>query len=164
MSGSRIHRQTRDHESSSANSHEKFSSSRQECLSFGAEQPLSGSFDDASLIRGVLIQSIKKSGKSRVAIAEEMEYLLARTVTEKMLNAFTAESRDDRRWPAEFDRAFCKATGDSTLLACRAQLAGLHVITEEDKLLMDLGRAHLIRCQAEEQIAVLQRRLHGRVA
>ncbi len=116
------------------------------------------------MIRGVLIQAIKRSGKSRAAIAEEMEFLLARPVTEKMLNAFTAESRDDRRWPAEFDRAFCRATGDDTLLACRARLAGLHVITEEERLLMELGRQYLMRNQAEEQIAILQRRLHGRVA
>ena len=93
-----------------------------------------------------------------------MEFLLARTFTEKMLNAFTAESRDDRRWPAEFDRAFCKATGDNTLLACRAEMAGLHVITDEEMLLLDLGRQHLLRSQAEEKIALLQKRLHGRVA
>lgn len=87
---------------------------------------------------------------------------MARTVTDKMLDAFTAESRSDRRWPAEFDRAFCKATGDNTLLACRAELAGLHVITEEEHLVLELGRAFLQRNDADEQIALLQKRLHGR--
>ena len=91
-----------------------------------------------------------------------MSYLLAKSVTDKMLDAFTAESRNDRRWPAEFDRAFCEATGDDTLLRCRAEMAGLHVITEEERLLLDLGRQFLMRSQAEEQIAILQKRLHGR--
>jgi hypothetical protein len=81
-----------------------------------------------------------------------------------MLNAFTAESRDDRRWPAEFDRAFCMATGDDALLCCRAEMAGLHVITEDEKNLLELGRQYLLRLQADEQISILQRRMHGRVA
>jgi hypothetical protein len=141
---------------------QNFASSEQESLSFDSDVVPSGSLDDSSVIRGVLIQSIKRSVKTRAAIAEQMEYLLARTITEKMLNAFTAESRDDRRWPAEFDRAFCKATGDNTLLACRAEMAGLHVITDEEKMLLELGRQFLLRNQADEQIALLQRRLHGR--
>ena len=141
----------------------KNSVSFQNCLAFEAAETLPGSFDDASVIRGILVQSIRRSGRSRAAIADDMTYLLARTVTEKMLNAFTGD-RDDRRWPGEFDRAFCKATGDNALLACRAQMAGLYVITEEEKLLLDLGRQYLLRNQAEEQISLLQRRLHGRIA
>ncbi len=146
-----------------ANSAKKITATKQVEISFASESVQSGSFDDAAIIRGVLIQSIKRSGKSRAAIAEEMEYLLARTVTDAMLNAFTAD-REDRRWPAEFDRAFCKATGDNSLLACRAEMAGLHVINDEEKDLMELGRQFLLRSQADEQIALLQRRLHGRVA
>jgi hypothetical protein len=148
---------------SSDSSKQKITDTRQECLNFRAGDVLPGSFDDASTIRGILVRSIKYSGKSRAAIADEMSFLLGRKVTDKMLNAFTGE-RDDRRWPGEFDRAFCKATGDSALLAFRAQLAGFHVITGDQKLLMDLGRQFIIRTQAEEQIAILQRQLNGRVA
>ena len=133
-------------------------------MGFDVDAGLPGSFDDASVIKGVLVQVMKRSGYSRATIADRMSYLLGRTVTEKMLYAFTGESRDDRRWPAEFDRAFCEATGDNTLLRCRAERAGLHVIDQSQMDLLELGRAFLQRTQAEEKIAKLQARLSGRAA
>ena len=125
--------------------------------------PAPGSYDDSCLIRNVLIQSIKNCGKSRAQIAEEMELLLDRPITLRMIDGFTADSRSDRKWPAEYDRAFARVTGDDSIIACRAEMAGLHVISAEQKLLLDLGRQFLIRDQAEEQIAILQKRLHGRI-
>jgi len=163
MNSSRSQYSSREPIESSADFGPKISGTRQTEMTFALDTVRPGSLDDSSVIRGVLIQSIKRSGKSRAAIAEEMELSLARTVTDKMLDAFTAESRNDRRWPAEFDRAFCAATGDNTLLACRAEMAGLHVIDDDEYLLLDLGRQFLIRSQAEEKIALLQKRLHGRI-
>ncbi len=143
-------------------SEERISSSEQVPLSFEQPAVQAGSMDDAGIIRGVLLQSIRNSGKSRAAIADEMSFHLARTITEKMLNAFTAESRDDRRWPAEFDRSFCAATGDDTLLRCRAEMAGLHVIDDRQRDLMELGEQYIARQRADEQILLLQQRLNGR--
>jgi hypothetical protein len=156
-------RRANDH-LSSENVEDNFSVSQQTLMSFDHENILPGSYDDTAVIRGVLLESMKRSGLTRAAIADEMSFLLGRQVTEKMLNAFSAESRGDRRWPAEFDRAFCKATGDNTLLTCRVKLAKLHVIDEHQMDILELGRAFLRRSQADEKIALLQRRLAGRTA
>lgn len=128
---------------------------------FAPESVQPGSLDDSKMIREALICAIKRSGKTRVAIAEEMQYLLGRPVTEKMLNAFTAESRDDRRWPAEFDRAFCQATGDYSLLIDRVQATGLRVISSEEEKLLDLGREYLRRKRAEQKIKALESDFDG---
>ena len=75
-----------------------------------------GSMNDAALVRQVLTESMRLSNKSRAQIADEMTYLCGRPITERMLNAFTAESREDHRFPSELERAFCKATGADRLL------------------------------------------------
>ena len=121
-----------------------------------------GSLNDAHLVRAVLTEVIRACGKSRATICEEMTYLSGQEVTERRLNGFTAESKEDFRWPAELDRAFCTVTGDTRLLTCRVELHGLHVITADEMELLELGRAFLKRTQSEDQIALLQRRLHGR--
>ena len=52
---------------------------------------LPGSLNDCHVIRALLVEAIKKSGKSRAAIADEMSYLVGREITERQLNGFTAE-------------------------------------------------------------------------
>ncbi len=105
---------------------------------------------------------MRHCGLSRTVIAENMSYLLGKTVTEGMLNAFAAESRDDRRWPAEYNRAFCGATGDDTLLRVQPEMSGLHVIDDAQMELVELGRAHLQREEAEDRIDQLKKSLTRR--
>jgi hypothetical protein len=124
---------------------------------------LPGSMNDASVIRGLITEVIRVSGKSRAQIAEEMSYLVGREVTERMLNGFTAESKDDYRWPAELDRAFCTVTGDTRLLTCRVELFGLYVIGDEEMELLELGMAFHQKATAEAKIEMLQKRLSGRL-
>lgn len=133
-------------------------------LAVSAEQPaevLPGSMNDGALVRQVLIQSIRRSSKSRTQIAEEISSLCGYQVTETSLNKFTAESRTDYRWPGELDRAFCRATGDDTLLKVRAELAGYRVIGGHEIHLLELGREYLRQQRAAEEISILQHRLAG---
>lgn len=116
---------------------------------------------DAALVRGVVADTIRRSNKSRGQIAEEMTYLVGREITERMLNGFTADSRDDYRWPGELDRAFCFVTGDNRLLRCRAELAGYKVISQDEAALLELGRQYLIRQRATTQIDLLEKSLAG---
>jgi hypothetical protein len=109
-----------------------------------------------------MAESIRISGKSRVQIAEDMTYLVGRKITERMLNGYTAESQEDYLFPAELTRAFCIATGDTRILRCIAEMQGLRVISEDEAELIELGRAFLQRNEAQEQIELLQKRLHGR--
>jgi hypothetical protein len=117
--------------------------------------------NDAALIRSIVADAIRKSSKSRAQIAEEMTYLVGREITERMLNGFTADSRDDYRWPAELDRAFCEATGDDRLLRCRVELAGYRVISQQEAEILELGRQYLMRQRAADNLAALEKRLGG---
>jgi hypothetical protein len=91
-----------------------------------------------------------------------MTFLTGRKVTERMLNGYTAESKEDYLFPAELTRAFCVATGDTRVLHCLAELNGFRVVSSEEAELIELGRAFLKRNEAQETIDLLQKRLHGR--
>jgi hypothetical protein len=161
MNSSRPQSRTRLAAKSTENNGQFFGVIQQLALPLDRQTAIPGSLDDRAMIRGVLTEVIRGCGKSRAQIADEMSYLAGREVTERMINGFTAESKEDYRWPAELDRAFCVVTGDSRLLTCRAELAGLRLIDSEEMELLELGRAFLQRSQAEEKIALLQRRMQG---
>jgi hypothetical protein len=128
----------------------------------GPSTAIPGALDDANVVRGVLVDTVRRCSKSREQIVEVMGFALNQEITVRQLNSWTAESREDCRFPAEFDRAFCYATGDDRLLRCRAELAGYKVIGAAESDLMELGRQYLIRQRAAEQVALLEKRLQGR--
>lgn len=122
---------------------------------------LPGSLNDDSLVRGLISDAIKRSGKSREQIADEMQDALAVAVTARMIASFTAESKELHRWPGAWDRAFCAVTGDFRLLRCRVELAGYIVITQTESELLNLGREYLRQKRASENVALIERRLAG---
>lgn len=129
---------------------------------YGApENAADGSMDDGPLVRHTLATSIKTSSRSRAQIAEEISRLTGRRLTEISLNKFTAETRTDYRWPAELDRAFATATGDDSILRCRAEQAGYHVVTSDEYALLELGRQYLTQKRAAQMAAELEKRLAG---
>jgi hypothetical protein len=138
-----------------------FAVREQQSLFQSAADLHSGCMDDSGLVRKVLIESIRKCGKSRTQIAEEISFLAGRKITEISLNKYTAESRSDYRWPAELDRAFCHATGDNALLRCRAELSGYRLIQANEIELLELGREYLRQKRANERVQLLEKRLSG---
>jgi len=118
--------------------------------------------NDEALVRRTLVDSIQRSGKSREVIAEELTSLVGRKVTARMIMAFTAESKELHRWPAEWDRAFCQVVGDQSLLVCRVQAAGLKVISPSEYIMLQLGRACMRRARAQSEIDRLLQGLLGR--
>jgi hypothetical protein len=124
---------------------------------------LSGSFNDQYLVREVIIAAMKNSGKSRAQIADELSFLLSTSVTERMLSAYAAESRDDHKFPMQFARALAEVTGDIRVLTCPVEKAGLHVIDEEEKKLLELGRQVVLQAKAQAEIARLKSEIDGGV-
>lgn len=155
------HHAARTSHGSTAKNAQTFTGNSQPDLFERGDTPLPGSMNDAALIRSIVADAIRKSSKSRAQIAEEMTYLVGREITERMLNGFTADSRDDYRWPAELDRAFCEATGDDRLLRCRVELAGYRVISQQEAEILELGRQYLMRQRAADNLAALEKRLGG---
>ena len=118
-------------------------------------------FDDAYLIRQVITKAMAQSGKSRAQLADEMSCLLGSVVTERRLNGFAAESREDLLFPAQFARAMAEVTGDTRILTCLVEKAGFAVITAEEKLILELGRQVLAQQNSEAGIARLKQELAG---
>lgn len=122
---------------------------------------LPGALNDDLLVRTVVTDSIKRSSLSREQIAERMTAFLGLKVTARMITAFTAESKELHRWPGAWDRAFCAAVEDDTLLKCRAEAAGYRLIRGEEIQLLELGRQYLRRKRATEETELLEARLRG---
>jgi hypothetical protein len=120
-----------------------------------------GALNDDLLVREVITNSIKRSGKSREQIADEMSRGLAIAVTARMISSFTAESKELHRWPGAWDRAFCAAVADDALLKCRVELAGYQVIDTAEAQLLALGREYLRQKRASAQVEILERQLQG---
>ena len=120
-----------------------------------------GSMNDAGIVRAALVEAIRTCGKSREQLADEMSTLTGTEVTARRINAFTAESREDYRFPSELARAFCEATGDFSLLKRLAELAGFHLVTQTEYELLRLGREYLKQKRANENVALIERSLVG---
>ena len=120
-----------------------------------------GSMNDAAVVRSVLIESIRGSGKSRETLADEMSSLTGTEITVRRINGFTADSRDDYRFPLELARAFCVATHDFTLLRRIAEMAGFNLIDAAGIDLLELGTEFLRQKRASEKVAALEARLRG---
>jgi hypothetical protein len=123
--------------------------------------PEPGSGLDASLVRTALVEAIRACGKSRAQLADEMSLLTGTEVTVRRLNAFTAASREDYRFPAELLRAFCFATGSFLLLRRLVEQSGFSMITLAERDLLNLGRECLKRDRSTKKVSMLKRRLEG---
>ncbi|QHN04402.1 hypothetical protein FTO74_14295 [Granulicella sp. WH15] len=117
--------------------------------------------NDEAVIRGIVTETIRHCSKSREVIAQEMTTLLGERVTARMLNSYTSEAAEKHRWPAQYTRALCHATGDWRLVRCISERAGFHLITKAEAKLFELGRQYLIEKRAAQTIAALERELAG---
>lgn len=66
-------------------------------------------------IREAIKKAIRASGKSRQQIASELAARLGRSVTVRMLDDFTAPSKERSRFPASWIAAFCDITSNRAL-------------------------------------------------
>jgi hypothetical protein len=116
---------------------------------------------DAHIVRAALVDAIRGCGKSRETIADEMSALSGVEITVRRLDGFTAESREDLRFPMELARAFCVVTGDTNLLRSVVAGLGLQLINAVEWDLLNLGREYLKQKRATEKARLLEQRLSG---
>ena len=105
---------------------------------------------DATLIRKLVTSEIKRSSLSCTQIAEQMGKLLGIQITERMITAFTADSKELHRWPAEFDIAFCEVVGSYRLMSERIKRAGFSMIGPKEERWIALGKAWEQKRRAEQ--------------
>jgi len=102
-----------------------------------------GSLNWDGELRAALAEAIKQSDKSRAEIAAAMEDALGADpnypVSVSTLDAWTAPSRTDWRFPLLYLAAFIEATGAAWLLARLASKSGHQVVTGEAAIGAELG-------------------------
>jgi hypothetical protein len=94
--------------------------------------------------RAALNKAIDECGFGRGNIAIEMERLLggdpSYPVSVALLNAWTAPSKTDYRFPLTYLPAFIRATGATWLLDVLAGKCGCVTLTGEEQHLVEIGR------------------------
>ena len=84
--------------------------------------------------------AIKGCSLSRWEIAGKMSHLLGAEVSKFSLDAWTAESKEGHRMPAEYLPAFCQVTGDQGPLRILAEVAGLYALPGPDALRSEIRK------------------------
>ena len=111
-----------------------------------------GAYDVAAEIRGWASAALKGSPRSRYQIAADMSELIGTEVTKSMLDAWTAESKEGHRLPAEFIPALCAATNNYDYFEVCGRLLGGRFFTGMEALDAQAG-------QVQAQIEDLKRQL-----
>ena len=104
-------------------------------------------------LRISLVCAIKNCKLSRHQIAGEMSHLLGVEITKTTIDAWTAESKPQHRFPAEYLPAFCRATGCTEPLEVIGEAAGIFALPGPDAL-----RAEIQKYSEQERAARSERR------
>lgn len=99
-----------------------------------------GSLNLREPLRVAFASALKRCSMSRWEVAGKMSHLLGCEITKFMLDAWTAESKDGHRFPAEYLPAFCQVTGDREALTALAEAAGLFAMPGPDALRSEIQK------------------------
>jgi hypothetical protein len=91
-------------------------------------------------LREELSQGLKRSSLSRYQVAARMSELMGVEVSKAQLDSWTAESKENHRFPAAYLPAFCEATGHREPLRIMAELINCYLVESQDALFTELGR------------------------
>ncbi|EAU53563.1 hypothetical protein [Mariprofundus ferrooxydans] len=114
-------------------------------------------------VPGMLSLAIKDSGMDRDVIAFQMSRLTGDHISEDMLNAWTAKSKTQWRFPLQYLAAFEVATGTHLVSHHMAEKCGGTFLIGADVLQARLGKRLSQKKQLEEEIRDLQKRISGAV-
>jgi hypothetical protein len=118
--------------------------------------PQPGTLHVQNTIKALLSRALKETSRSRYEVAARMSELLGQEITKAMLDAWTAESKEYHRFPAEFIPAFCEAAGNRDLLTFLAEKTGAFCLPGPDALRAEVKRI-------EEQIEGLHQERRKRL-
>ena len=99
-----------------------------------------GTLNIRDQLRRALNRSIKDCGLSRAQIAGEMSHLLGVDVTKSQIDAWTAESKDQYRVPAEYLPAFCRVTESNESIEVITDAAGMFSMPGADALRSEIQK------------------------
>jgi len=109
-----------------------------------------GSLSIDRQFRETISSALKVCPMSRYQVASRMSELIGSEITKMMLDSWTAESKEDHRFPAIYLPAFCEATGQTEPLRVLGRLVGVFVLPGPEALRSEIQRL-------EEEIGSKQR-------
>ncbi|MFB2531002.1 hypothetical protein ACEYYA_02425 [Paracoccus sp. p3-h83] len=115
-----------------------------------------------SRLIGQALRDARDDGLTRVAVARAMSEYLGRTVSEAMLNKWSAEGSEDHRIPLDAFIALVHATGALDLLGFAPAEFGLTVIASEYAELIRLQLIRDKRHELEAQERLLEAKIKAR--
>lgn len=114
-----------------------------------------GSLSCRAEIANAMSDALK--GQDRYEVAAKMSRLLGREISKFMLDAYTAESREDHIPPLDTAIAFDIATESQTLANLSAAKIGARLLVGKEALHAELGKLERLRDEAAQQIKKLKR-------
>lgn len=99
-----------------------------------------GSLNISERLRHSYVAGLKQCPLSRWEVAGRMSHLLGVEVSKYMLDAWTAESKNGHRMPAEYIPAFCAATGWTEPVRILTESSGLFSLPGPDALRAEIRR------------------------
>ncbi|HEY3918833.1 MAG TPA: hypothetical protein VGL83_13625 [Stellaceae bacterium] len=105
--------------------------------------------------------AIRQSGLDRYGIAAGMSALLGEDVSKIMLDAYTAESREDQNIPAHRLLAFVVVTDAFAAFDELLQQIGCRLLVGEDVKLAALAKLEANRKAIDQRIQTLKREIRG---
>jgi hypothetical protein len=116
-------------------------------------QKQAGSFDIDRRFREGISDALRQCPRSRWEVAARMSELTNTDITKTMLDSWTAESKEQHRFPAIFLPAFCEAVGNSDALKMLGRLVGVFVLPGPEALRAEIQRLEedITRKQGEKR-------------
>jgi hypothetical protein len=121
--------------------------------------PVGGSLDYTKELNHVLSAAISASGRSRYEIAGRMSELTGQDITKSMLDSWTADSKQDWRFPFEFAAAFEAACVSTCLQELLGRKRGSRILVGQDALLAEWGRVQMAKADLAEKEKALKQRM-----
>ena len=90
--------------------------------------------------RHIISDALKHTKLSRYEVAARMSEILGWEITKAQLDSWSAESKENHRFPYVYAGALCQATGDKSLTRYMCELCGGYYIEGEDAIRLELGK------------------------
>lgn len=124
--------------------------------------PVDGSLNFDAELRAVISQALKDCPDGRHVVAARMSELTGQDISVHMLNSWSAESKENHRFPFAFSAAFEVATGSQALQLLLARKRGSTVFVgpaaREAQIAVHTRRLEQLRADLAIELKLVRRR------
>lgn len=117
---------------------------------------------DATL-RELVSLALKHTHYSRYEVAAKMSKLVGKEITKSQIDTWSAESKENHRFPLAYLTAFIEATGDTTILRLICEKSGGYFIIGKDALKLELGKTYEQIKELSKKKKIIENALKGNI-